>query len=240
MQWMQKVGVLVTGLVAGGLTACSPLRLGVPESLERQSQPLPIQQDKGSRQEGTLKVAEFSARYDLDSVDWTRGGSLGSGLTACGANAAYRFTLASTARETPVKVECEEQMSGKSAMGLSTSQNRVNCRLEGGGRLDLTQTRRMEGKATHAPIVQGQAQVGAVNLRVESTNEQQKGLPVPYLGFHLLRGEQPVASLQVLEPMQLWMAPELSAEEREAVVLTAFSLMLQRAWTSDGPLDCHG
>jgi hypothetical protein len=228
--------VVVMGLVMGGMTACSPLRLSVPDSLEREAPPIPIQVTRSSGDAGVLKAAEFTATYDLDGVDRT-GGGVGS-FTACRARAASRFELARTGREAPARVACEEQMSGKSAMGVSDSQNRMTCRLESGGRLDFTQTRRVEGITTLAPIVQGQAEVGEVKLRVESTSQQQKGMPVPYLGFHLLRGEQPVASVQVHQPTQLWLAPGLSAEEREAAVLTAFSLLLQRTWTDSGPMDC--
>ncbi|MFP2926562.1 hypothetical protein ACLESO_15335 [Pyxidicoccus sp. 3LG] len=245
MKGMRKVGVLVTGLVAGGLAACSPLRMGVPESLDREARPVPIHQDKDALGDGRLRVEEFFASYDTDAVERVSGAM--SMATVCGARSAYRFELAHTRRANLLEVECEEQMSGKQAelamgegstVGVSDSQNRVSCKLRGGGRLDFTQTRRLEGATTLAPIVQGQVEVEGVKLLVESTSAQQKGLPVPYLGFHFRRGEQPVASVQVHQPTQLWLAPDLSQQEREAVVLAAFSLMLQRTWTSSGPLDC--
>ncbi len=236
--------LLTVGLMLCGLAACGPMHLVVPEPLGQQARPVEVERHRTGLFTGTLKVEDFSAEFDLDAVDTLSTSLLGP--TLCGARGDYRFTLASPVSATPLKVECEEHMLGqKMVVGelgpgtveVSDSGNRVSCRLTD-GRVDLTQTRRIEGATTLAPIVEGTARVGAVTLAVESTSRQEGGLPVPYLGYHLRQEERLVASVQAYDPSQLWVAPELSPEEREAVVLTAFTLVLQRTWTSNGPLDC--
>lgn len=240
----RETRLLTVGMLMCAVVACGPMHLAVPEPLGQQARPVEVERKRTGLFTGALKVEEFSASFDLDAVDTLSTEVLGA--TLCGARGAYRFTLASEARTTPLKVECEEHMLGQKAevgrvghgtVEISDSGNRVSCRLAD-GRVELTQTRRIEGATTLAPIVEGKARVGAVKLTVESSSRQEDGLPVPYLGFHLRRGERLVASVQAYDPSQLWLAPELSPEEREAVVLTAFTLVLQRTWTGSGPLDC--
>lgn len=244
MRQGMETRLLTVGLLMCGLVACGPMHLAVPDPLGQQARPVEVERHRTGLFTGTLRVEEFSAGFDLDAVDELSTSMLGA--TLCGARGAYRFTLASATRTTPLTVECEEHMLGQKAevgklgpgtVEVSDSGNRVSCRLAD-GRVDLTQTRRIEGVTTLAPIVEGKARVGAVRLTVESTSRQEDGLPVPYLGYHLRQGERLVASVQAHDPSQLWLAPDLSPEEREAVVLTAFTLVLQRTWTSGGPLDC--
>lgn len=244
MRQAVETRLLTVGLMMWGLVACAPMHLAVPDPLGQQARPVEVERQRTGLFTGSLKVEDFAANFDLDAVDELSGSVLGA--TLCGARGAYRFTLASTARPTPLKVECEEHMLGQKAevgnlgpgtVEVSDSGNRVSCRLAD-GRVDLTQTRRVEDVTTLAPVVEGQTRVGAVKLKVESTSRQTGGLPVPYLGYHLRQGERLVASVQAYEPSQLWLAPDLSPEEREAVVLTAFTLVLQRTWTGNGPREC--
>ncbi|NTX52850.1 hypothetical protein [Myxococcus sp. CA039A] len=245
--WSKRwVGVLMMGLMVGNGVACSPLRLAVPETLAREARPVPIERHQrflGTG--GTLSAAGYSALYATDAVEFMSGSLRNA--TACERKSAYRFTLASGVPSSrPTKVECQEKMTGvqaelealKGQFTVGRGQSRVLCELEGGGRVELTQSAERQRAVTEAPVVRGQAQVGEVRLSVLSASQSQHGLPVSYLGFHLLRDERTVASVQVVNPATLWMATDLSAEERDAVVLTAFSLMLQRAWTPEGPLDC--
>jgi hypothetical protein len=143
-------------------------------------------------------------------------------------------------------VECEEQMSGQQAsfamlggeLTLGDAQNQVSCQLVGeGGRAYFLQA--PGGDVLGVKRVEGQVSVGEVQLRVESLGRETQGaLGMPYLGFQLRRGDEVVGLVQTRGPMQLWLAPTLRAEEREAAVLGAFTLLLQQTWTDEGPRGC--
>jgi hypothetical protein len=239
----KRLCAVLVGAMA--MAACTPARLAVPEPLAREAQPVKVEKEYrhllSSR--GTLKAGEYVAAFDED-------GQSNSSITfgaaqVCRGRRAYRFELGSTERATPLKVECEEQMSGQKLatrvlggeLSVGDAQNRVSCRLEGAaGHVFLEHA--PGGDVLSAKRVAGQVAVGAVYLTAESVGREAQGLGPDYLGFQLRRDGQVVGMVQTRGPMQLWLSPELRPEEREVAVLGAFALLLQRTWSFEGPRDC--
>lgn len=234
---------VLVGMMA--VVGCTPARLAVPEPLARDAAPVEVEKKYrhllSSR--GTLTAGEYVAQFDEDSEDT---GRIGLGRAQlCRATRAYRFELASPSRPEMLKVECEERMTGQKVAtrilggeaSVGDAQNQVRCRVEGtDGHAEFHQA--PGGDVLSGKRVEGQVSVGEVRLSAESTGREAQGLGPAYPGFQLRRGAEVVGMVQTRGPMQLWLSPGLRPEEREAAVLGAFTLLLQRTWTDEGSRDC--
>jgi hypothetical protein len=239
---VKRLCAVLVGTMA--LAGCTPARLAVPEALAQDTAPLKVEKKYRHlfSSGGTLKAGEYVADFDEDSVST---GRIGFGAAqVCRSERDYRFALAAPGRS-PLKVTCEEQMVGQQLvtqvlggeLSVGDADNRVVCRLEGAPGLALFEQAKggdlLEGKR-----VQGQVAVGGVHLSAESLTREEQGVLTPYLGFQLRRDGRVVGLVQTRGEMQLWLSPALDAEEREAAVIAAFALVLQRTWDVEGSRSC--
>ena len=238
----KRLCAVLVGTMA--LAGCTPARLAVPESLAHDAASLKVEKKYrhlfSSR--GTLKAGEYVADFDEDSVST---GRIGFGAAqVCRSERDYRFALAAPGRS-PLKVACEEQMVGQQLvtqvlggeLSVGDADNRVVCRVEGAEGLALFEESKW-GDVLEAKRVQGRVAVGGVQLSAESLSRKEQGVALPYLGVQLRRDGQVVGLVQTRGELQLWLSPALGAEEREAAVLAAFVLVLQRTWDVEGSRGC--
>lgn len=246
---MTRVTKLGLAVLAVGVTACSPLRLQVPDRLAA-VQPLPVTKKTTNilTGKGTLRVADHEARFNEDgartsSSDWGT-------LKTCGTRRDYTLELAALSQATTLALRCQEAMSGKQAdfplwggeLSVADAQNRLHCaEAAGKGRVDFREVRESGGRLQPGELqVEGQVELGATRLRLSSVSRDAQGHRLAYLGFHVARPDgEVVAAFQARQPAQVWLSPELSAEERDAAVLAAFTLALQQTWTGEGARDCE-
>ncbi|MCI0671111.1 MAG: hypothetical protein L0Y64_11655 [Myxococcaceae bacterium] len=79
----------------------------------------------------------------------------------------------------------------------------------------------------------GSMRVEHVSLDIASNTQLEGGGQLAFAGYHLRFGQELVAAVETVNDGRVWLAPGLAPEVREAAVVGAAALLLDRDWPTD-------
>ena len=79
-------------------------------------------------------------------------------------------------------------------------------------------------------VFAGSVRVGEVTLDLESTDQMASGAPMRPSGFHIRRNGRWIASFEYYQFGKAYLSSELTAEERDAVLVTMVSIQSTNHW----------
>jgi hypothetical protein len=218
--------LLVLALFFSGCSI-SGSRTALPEGLEG-AETLPIEGANGPMA-GTLTIGEHRGPFRRKLTETT---ALEVYERDFGTT---RLTLSGPATGEGATVECKLTRRAFTAQGVSvpTKPTSYLCTLPGNGRT-VIDTEVEIGGPYPFPVRTGQIRMGETVLNIRSLHAYdgiEREAPSP-LGYSFARGDVVVAALDNLIPPRLVLSPQLTEEERAAVLLAGGVLAL--AWEPDG------
>ena len=120
-----------------------------------------------------------------------------------------------------LNVACETLQEGKRVGSKDFSKHTYKC---GGPGFEL-----VVDEATRQ-VFSGVVQIGAVAIDLESTDQMVAGVPMRPSGFHLRRQGRWLASFEYYQFGSAYLSADLSAEERDAVLVTMVSIQSTNHW----------
>lgn len=120
-----------------------------------------------------------------------------------------------------LSVDCETLQEGKRVASKDFSKHTYKC---GGAGFEL-----MVDEATRQ-VFSGAVRVGEVALELESTDQMLSGAPMRPSGFHIRRNGRWVASFEYYQFGKAYLGTDLTADERDAVLVTMVSIQSTNHW----------
>lgn len=120
-----------------------------------------------------------------------------------------------------IDVSCEAVQEGARVMALDYTKHTYNC---GGSNFEL----RVEEQ--QRDVFVGAARLNGVNVDIVSTDDMEQGPPQGPSGFHLRRGGRWLASFEYFQAGNAYLAGDLSAEERDAVLTAMVVIQSSNLW----------
>jgi hypothetical protein len=120
-----------------------------------------------------------------------------------------------------LSVDCETRQEGKRIASKDFSKHTYKC-AGPGFELLVDEARRS--------VFAGSVRVGEIALELESTDQMASGVPMRPSGFHIRRNGRWIASFEYYQFGNAYLGADLSADERDAVLVTMVSIQSTNPW----------
>lgn len=120
-----------------------------------------------------------------------------------------------------LSVDCETLQEGKRVASKDFSKHTYKC---GGAGFELVVDE------ANQQVFSGAVRIGQVALELESTDQMVSGAPMRPSGFHIRRNGRWVASFEYYQFGKAYLGTDLTADERDAVLVTMVSIQSTNHW----------
>jgi len=211
--------ILLVALAAFAFTACGPRNIKLPDHAAAPTI-TPFEQGVNAR----TKLLDYEIPEVKLAVQKTQGMSVKLPWGQSIGNAKQqqqRSFVVKRGANPALDVSCETVQQGARVAAKDYSKHTYRC--DGGGfelRVDEAKPQSFTGAA----------QVGAVALELESTDQMTDGAPMRPSGFHIRRNGRWLASFEYYQFGKAYLGADLSADERDAVLVTMVSIQSTNHW----------
>lgn len=206
-------------LAAFALTACGPRNIKLPEAATAPTV-APFEQGVNARTrllDYEIPEVKFAAQKNKGlSIKMPWGRSIGNSKQQ-----QQRSFVVKRGTNPELAVECETVQQGGQVGSRDLSKHTYKC---GGAGFELLvdEPRRQ--------VFEGVVKVGEVALELESTDQMLSGVPMRPSGFHIRRNGRWVASFEYYQFGKAYLGADLTADERDAVLVTMVSIQSTNHW----------
>jgi hypothetical protein len=209
---------LVIALAAFAFTACGPRNIKLP-NLAVPPTVAPFEQGINAR----TKLLD----YEIPEVKLAVQKTVGMTVKVFGhsiGNAKQqqqRSFVVKRGANASLDVSCETLQQGARTGNKDFSKHTYKC---GGSGFELLVD---EAKRQ---VFQGSVRVGEISLDLESTDQMASGAPMRPSGFHIRRNGRWIASFEYYQFGNAYLGADLTADERDAVLVTMVSIQSTNHW----------
>ena len=212
---------LVIALAALALTACGPRNIKLP-NLAVPPQVAPFETGVNAR----TKVFDYEipeVKYSVQKTNGMMSVKLGFGIPRLGkaTQQQQRTFIVKRGLNPALDVSCET-VQGEGRVGRKDFTRHTYTCGGSGFELVVDEPKRQ--------FFQGAVHIGDVSLDLESTDQMASGAPMRPSGFHIRRNGRWLASFEYFQFGNAYLGTDLTAEERDAVLVAMVSIQSTNHW----------